>query len=118
MTQGKWRARPCDRDALQLANHLFKLKNWRQNNVCSILLHLSESDFKKGLSKATHQIRQVLLKSISLGLKLKFGDRGQNLLPEIESISDVDLLETILETIDTASTVEEMRLLYQPKTDD
>ncbi|MDF5718455.1 MAG: hypothetical protein PUP93_32475 [Rhizonema sp. NSF051] len=42
---------------------------------------------------------------------------GQNLLPEIESISDVDLLETILETIDTVSTVSELRQVYQPATE-
>ena len=60
--------------------------------------------------------QSVLIKAISLGVKLKFGDRGQNLLPEIESISDVDLLETILETIDTANTVEELRQVYQRAT--
>lgn len=73
--------------------------------------------FQKGIEQSQNQVRQALLKSISLGLKFKFGDRGQNLLPEIESISDVDLLETILETIDTASTVSDLRQVYQPATE-
>ncbi|MFL9452237.1 MULTISPECIES: RpnC/YadD family protein [Nostocales] len=58
--------------------------------------------------------QSVLIKAISLGVKLKFGESGQNLLPEIESISDVSLLETILEAIDTACTVKELRQVYQP----
>ncbi|MBN3927035.1 Rpn family recombination-promoting nuclease/putative transposase [Nostoc sp. NMS4] len=48
---------------------------------------------------------EALLKGIALGLKLKFGEPGQDLFPEIESIQDVSLLEAILEGIDTASTV-------------
>jgi hypothetical protein len=52
-----------------------------------------------------------------LGLRLKFGDRGQNLLPEIEAIEDVDTLEAILEAIGTTATVEELQQYYQPKTE-
>jgi hypothetical protein len=63
-------------------------------------------------------IRQGLLKGISLGLKLKFGKYGQNLLPEIESIEDVGLLETILSALETVSTVDELRQIYQPTTSD
>ncbi|MCC5624726.1 cytosolic protein [Nostoc sp. CHAB 5715] len=61
--------------------------------------------------------QEALVKGISLGLKLKFGSKGQNLLPEIEQIEDVNLLEAILEAIDTASTVEELRQIYQPATE-
>ncbi|MBN3950894.1 MAG: hypothetical protein HWQ38_32275 [Nostoc sp. NMS7] len=53
------------------------------------------------------------LKGIALGLKLKFGEPGQDLFPEIESIQDVSLLEAILEGIDTASTVSQLRQIYQ-----
>lgn len=73
--------------------------------------------FQKGIEQSQNQIRQVLLKSISLGLKLKFGELGQNLLPEIESIQDASLLETILSAIETASTVSELRQVYQPATE-
>ncbi|OYD87460.1 cytosolic protein [Nostoc sp. 'Peltigera membranacea cyanobiont' 213] len=61
---------------------------------------------------------EALLKGIALGLKLKFGETGQNLLPEIESIQDVSLLEAILEGIDTASTVSQLRQIYQSPTTD
>ncbi len=63
-------------------------------------------------------IRQGLLKGISLALKLKFGESGQNLLPEIESIQDVSVLEAILEGIDTSSNVSQLRQIYQLPTTD
>ncbi len=63
-------------------------------------------------------IRQGLLKGISLALKLKFGESGQNLLPEIESIQDVSLLEAVLEGIETSSTVSQLRQIYQSPTTD
>jgi hypothetical protein len=58
--------------------------------------------------------KEALIKGISLGLRLKFGDRGQDLLPEIEAIEDVDTLEAILEAIGTTATVDELRQTYQP----
>ncbi|MBD2457310.1 cytosolic protein [Nostoc sp. FACHB-87] len=62
-------------------------------------------------------IQKGLLKGIALGLKLKFGTSGQNLLPEIERIEDVTLLESILSAIETANSVDELRSLYQSATD-
>ncbi|WP_193200627.1 cytosolic protein [Nostoc sp. MG11] len=62
-------------------------------------------------------IQKGLLKGIALGLKLKFGSLGQNLLQEIEQIEDVSLLESILEAIDTANTVDELRFFYQSAID-
>jgi hypothetical protein len=59
-------------------------------------------------------IRQRLLKGIASSLKLKFGFSGQNLLPEIETIQDISILEAILSAIETANTVEELRSIYQP----
>jgi hypothetical protein len=44
-----------------------------------------------------------------LGLKLKFGESGQELLPEIESIQDVTVLEAILQGIDTSNNVSQLR---------
>ncbi|MEH2001006.1 MAG: cytosolic protein [Nostoc sp.] len=61
---------------------------------------------------------EALLKGIALGLKLKFGESGQNLFPEIESIQDVSVLEAVLEGIDTASTVSQLRQIYQSHTTD
>jgi hypothetical protein len=60
---------------------------------------------------------EELLKGIALGLKLKFGSQGQNLLPEIEQIEEVNLLNSILEAIETASSIDELRSLYQSEND-
>ncbi len=61
--------------------------------------------------------KEALIKGISLGLRLKFGDKGQDLLPEIEAIEDVDTLEVILEAIETTATVDKLRQIYQSKTE-
>lgn len=74
--------------------------------------------FQKGIEESQNQIRQVLLKSLALGLKLKFGSLGQNLLPEIELIEDVSVLETILSAIETSSNVSQLRQIYQSSTTD
>ncbi len=62
-------------------------------------------------------IQKGLLKGIALGLKLKFGTTGQNLLPEIEQIEDINLLESVLSAIETANTVDELRSIYQSADD-
>ena len=68
-----------------------------------------------GIEKGIEQgIQQGLIKGISLGLKLKFGESGQSLLPEIGSIKDVEKLSAVLEAIETADSVDELREIYQP----
>lgn len=57
-----------------------------------------------------------LLKGIELGLKLKFGSQGLAVLPEISQIQDTNLLETILSGIETSTTIDELRSLYQQST--
>ena len=69
---------------------------------------------EKGIEQSKNQLRQGLIKGISLGLKLKFGESGQSLLPEIESIKDVEKLSAVLEAIETADSVDELREIYQP----
>jgi hypothetical protein len=56
--------------------------------------------------------KKSLTKGISLGLRLKFGDRGQDLLPEIEVIDDIDTLERILEAIEKTATIDELRQYF------
>lgn len=41
-------------------------------------------------------VRELLLGSIEFGLKMKFGNRGLRILPEISLIQDVNLLGAIL----------------------
>ncbi len=104
--------------------NLFRFIDW----VMSLPLEL-EQEFQQELSQYEEErrmpyitsiersgIRQGLLKGISLGLKLKFGESGLNLLPEISELNDINLLEAILEGLETVSTVEELRQIYRNTT--
>lgn len=61
--------------------------------------------------------REELLKAIELGLELKFGTNALSLMSEISLLEDIEQLRAIREGIKTVSTVEELRQIYQPKTD-
>jgi len=61
-------------------------------------------------------IRQGLLEGISLGLKLKFGNEGNSLLPEISEIRDVEQLRAILAGLETSDTLDGLRQIYQHST--
>jgi len=63
-------------------------------------------------------IRQGLLEGIKLGLKLKFGTHGSSLLPEISTIEGVEQLRAVLTGLEAASTIEELRQIYQSPTTD
>jgi hypothetical protein len=64
-------------------------------------------------------IKQGLLEAIELGLRLKFGDEGLEILPEISEIEDVEQLKAIIGgLLTTVNTLEKLRQLYQPTTSD
>jgi hypothetical protein len=54
-----------------------------------------------------------LLKGIEVSLRLKFGLAGNQLVPEIKQISDVAVLEKVLEGIETAGSPDELRHLWE-----
>ena len=57
-------------------------------------------------------LREGLLAGIEIGLNLRFGASGQELLPEIQRVADVDQLTTILHSIQTVSSPAELRRLW------
>jgi predicted transposase YdaD len=57
--------------------------------------------------------RQGLLERIELGLEVKFGREGLELLPEISQIRDIEVLETVFGSITRATTLTELRTAYQ-----
>jgi hypothetical protein len=64
-------------------------------------------------------IRQGLLEAIELGLRLKFGDEGLEILPEISEIEDVEQLKAIIGgLLTTVNSLDELRQLYQPTSPD
>ncbi len=55
---------------------------------------------------------ETFLKGIKVALDIKFGEDGLALFPEIQQINDWQVLETVLQAIKTAPTVEELRRVY------
>jgi hypothetical protein len=53
-----------------------------------------------------------LWRAISLGLELKFGSAGDALMPEIRAITDVALLQSIVDRLRTATALDEVRAVY------
>ncbi|GAA6621596.1 hypothetical protein [Scytonema sp. NUACC26] len=78
--------------------------------ITSIERNAREEGKEEGKKEGKEQgKKETQNKAISLGLRLKFGNSGRDLLPEIEAIEDVNILDAILEAIETTDTVDELR---------
>jgi len=62
-----------------------------------------------GLERA---LNQGLSQGIEVSLKLKFGEPGLQLMPEIRAIKDSEKLEAILHAIETVTSPEDLRRLW------
>jgi len=75
-----------------------------------------EQGLEKGLERGREQgLVEGLHKAIELGLELKFGAAGLELLPEIHQITQVALLEALQEALKTAPTPAAISQIYQPQ---
>ena len=73
---------------------------------------LSEG-LSQGLSEGLSQgLSQGLTKGIEVALKVKFGEEGLRLLPEVREIEDQERLEAILVAIPTATGPDELRQIW------
>ena len=76
-----------------------------------------QEGIQQGIQEGIQEgIQQGLIGAIKLGLELKFGSEGLEILPEITPIRDLELLETIKEGIKTANTLAELRTIYGDST--
>jgi hypothetical protein len=67
----------------------------------------------KGLAQGLEKGRlEYALRGIELGLKLKFGAAGLQLLPEIRNLGDLAKLDAVLQAIETAASPEEVRRVW------
>ena len=58
-------------------------------------------------------IRRGLLEGIELGLELKFGNEGLEVMPEVSRIEDIEILKSIRDSIKRITSLQELRLVYQ-----
>jgi hypothetical protein len=66
-----------------------------------------------GIQQGIEQgIQQEVLGSIELGLELKFGDEGLQLLPEITEIRNLETLKKIRAALRNVQSIEELRQIY------
>ena len=56
-----------------------------------------------------------LIEGIALVLRIKFGSAGEALLPEIQQITDLQVLEALMARLETAMTVDDVRALYETR---
>ena len=69
--------------------------------------------FQQGRQEA---LREGLLKAIQFGLEIKFGVAGLTLLPEIQKIQELELLNNLQEALKIANSLEELRLHWEQPT--
>jgi hypothetical protein len=58
--------------------------------------------------------RRGLRRAIELLLKVRFGEEGLKLMPEIREIHEDEKLEAILTALGTAASLDELRRLWSP----
>ena len=60
-------------------------------------------------------MEQYLLQGIEVSLKLKFGDEGLKLMPELREIHDHELLSAILAAVPDAASPDDLRRMWTRK---
>ena len=59
-------------------------------------------------------LKQGLLTGLEVSLKVKFGEEGLRLLPELRTL-DHEMLGAVLKAIETAASPDELRHIWAPK---
>ncbi|NEQ41797.1 MAG: hypothetical protein F6K40_38720 [Okeania sp. SIO3I5] len=57
-------------------------------------------------------LQRGILSGIKLGLELKFGELGKEIFSEINTIENIQVLETILASLKTVETIDKLRQIY------
>ncbi|MCL1471988.1 Uma2 family endonuclease [Argonema antarcticum] len=70
------------------------------------------TETRSELTASQNQTKQALLQGIQLGLQLKFGSQGLEILSEISAIDDLNLLQTITASLLTVDRLEDLRQIY------
>ncbi|HBY76151.1 MAG TPA: cytosolic protein, partial [Cyanobacteria bacterium UBA11148] len=85
-----------------------QLREFQEEQRMPYITSIERIGIKKGIEQSQEQMKQVLIESLELGLDLKFGSVGLNLLQEISLIQNVELLREIQKLLKITNTVEEL----------
>ncbi len=95
-------------------NFLEDLDKYEEKDKMRYVTSVERIGIEKGIEQGIQQgIQQGLVSAIELGLELKFGSVGLELLPEISPIKDLEVLTAIKDGIKKANSLEELRSHYQ-----
>ncbi len=73
-----------------------------------------EEGRQKGRQEGRHEgLREGLLDGIELAMKLKFGEAGQSIVPEIRELVDLSIIRAVYTSIEDATAVDDIRRVYQ-----
>jgi hypothetical protein len=61
-----------------------------------------------------HQFRKGLRYAVELGLELRFGDEGLELIPAFMEVYDIDDIKAVINALRTGVSLEEVRRLCSP----
>ena len=76
---------------------------------------IKEISMEKGCIEGRIEGRiEGLIEGIAVMLDLKFGDRAQPIIAEIEAITNLNILERLIAHIKPAQTLDEIRHIYVP----
>ncbi len=89
------------------------VKTYEEGTTMPFITSVERIGREEGLQIGREEGLQIGLRNgIRLALDLKFGDAGLALLPELARITDPTVLETVLDSIKPASTVDAVRAVY------
>jgi hypothetical protein len=72
-----------------------------------------EQGIEQGIEQGRQEMKEMVLQSLGLLLRIKFGDDSSSIFSEISQISDLEQLRAILNGLETINTLQELRSLYQ-----
>ena len=90
-----------------------ELHAFEQERQMQLITQSEQIWLDQGLQKG---LQHGLQRAIELGLKLKFGPPGLELLPRVKAISDRVVLESLLEAVETLPDLDAFRKLLPPQT--
>jgi len=90
-----------------------EMEQWEEVRRMPYITSVERIGIKKGWEQGqTEGLRQGLLAGIALGLELKFGADGLRLLPEIQQIQALAVIEAVHSAIKDVQMLEDLRQVY------